>query len=47
VTVIEIEHNGIGRRVAPAVRAADLCGADHAHTVPLRAPVIARRPFPA
>jgi hypothetical protein len=45
VPVVEIEHDGIGRRLRPAMLGADLRGADHARTVPL--PVIARRPFPA
>jgi hypothetical protein len=29
VTIVEIEHDGIGRRLAPAMRAANLRGADH------------------
>ena len=30
VTVVEIEHDGIGRRLGPAMLAANLGGADHA-----------------
>ena len=29
VTIVEIEHHGIGRRLAPAMRPANLRGADH------------------
>jgi hypothetical protein len=29
VTIVEIEHDGIGRRITPAVWAANLRGADH------------------
>ena len=29
VTIVEIEHDGIGRRLAPAMMAANLRGADH------------------
>ena len=29
VTIVEIEHDGIGRRLAPAMRPANLRGADH------------------
>jgi hypothetical protein len=30
MSVVEIEHDGIGRRLAPAVLALDSCRADHA-----------------
>jgi hypothetical protein len=30
VPVVEIEHDGIGRRLAPAMLPDHLCGADHA-----------------
>ena len=34
VPVVEIEHDGIGRRLAPAMLAADLGGADHEEDEP-------------
>jgi len=33
VAIVKIEHNGIGRRLAPAILAADLRGADHEKTL--------------
>jgi hypothetical protein len=47
VPIVEIEHDGIGRRLAPVVLALDSGGPDHAYTVPSRVPIIAPRPFPA
>jgi len=47
MATVEIEHDGIGRRLTPAMLRADLGRADHANTVPSRVPVTARRPFPA
>jgi hypothetical protein len=47
VPIVEIEHDGIGRHLAPVVLALDSGGADHAGTVPPRVPVIVPRPFPA
>jgi hypothetical protein len=32
VTIVEIEHDGIGRRLVPAMLAANLRGADHGLT---------------
>jgi hypothetical protein len=29
VTIVEIEHDGVGRRIIPAMLAANLRGADH------------------
>jgi hypothetical protein len=29
VTIVKIEHHGVGRRLSPAMRAANLRGADH------------------
>jgi hypothetical protein len=42
MTIVKIEHDGIGRRFIPAMRAADLRGADH-----FVFPVNGRRPWPA
>jgi hypothetical protein len=35
MAIVEIEHDGIGRRLAPAMLAADLRGADHAVFFPI------------
>jgi hypothetical protein len=32
VTIVEIEHDGVGRRLIPAMLAANLRGADHRST---------------
>ena len=45
MAVVEAKHDGIGRRLIPAVMRQHARGPDHARTVP--PPVIARRPFPA
>jgi hypothetical protein len=41
--VVEIKHDGIGRRLVPAMRAADLRGAGHVSDFPVNG----RRPWPA
>jgi hypothetical protein len=43
MTIVEIEHDGIGRRLVPAMGAANLRGADHVAVFPFNG----RRPFPA
>jgi hypothetical protein len=43
MAIVEIEHDGIGRRLVPAMGAANLRGADHVAVFPFNG----RRPFPA
>ena len=43
MTIVEIKHDGIGRRLIPAMRAADLRGAGHMTDFPVNG----RRPWPA
>jgi hypothetical protein len=43
MAVVKIEHDGIGRRLIPAMRAADLRGAGHVADFPVNG----RRPWPA
>jgi hypothetical protein len=35
MTIVKIKHDGIGRRLAPAMRAANLRGADHMASFPI------------